>query len=193
METKLTTYADLIPPPFTFNPLKHHLGFIRELIHKTGKEISKEEFFRLINEISSQLTDIYTGNYPVNRLLEIMRMQLIHINSYEKSAYQDWVNNSGKHYNFLELPDKSRWTFRLGEKEGRYIHFHPARLSSSFRIRGTTLKTALAIKILAAGNVLLYNDTYFINDVRKNLLDLSPVKDIKHFTAMKKILDLMKE
>jgi len=192
METNLIINTELVAPPFTFNPLKHHLGFIRDLISKTETDISKSEFFHLINSIGPQLTDIYYGDYSVEQLLGIIKSKLINISSFEKSAYETWVENSGKHYNFLELPDNSKWTFRLGEKKGRYIHFHPARLSSSFRIRGTTLRTAMALKIIAKEDDALYSNIDSINIIRKDELGLSPIKDIKHFTAIKKILDLMK-
>lgn len=191
METNLNINVDLIPPPFTFNPLKHHLGFIRELIYKTEAEGLKDEFFRLINEIGPQLTDIYCGGYSVEQLVELIKLQFHRLCLFEKTAYEVWVDNSGKHYNFLELPDHSKWTFRLGEKEGRYIHFHPARLSNSLRIRGTTLKTALALKIIAKEDTARYGDIDYINSVRENAINLSPIKDIKHFTAIKKILELL--
>lgn len=191
MATKLITNADIVPPPFTFNPLKHHLGYIRDLINKTETEDSKENFFRLINGIGPQLTDIYYGGYSLSQILQSIKSQLCNLCSFEKEKYEKWVDNSGKHYNFLELEDHSKWTFRLGEKEGRYIHFHPARLSCSVRIRGTTLKTALALKIIAKENTSLYSDTDYINTIRKNALNLSPIKDVKHFTAIGKIMDLI--
>jgi len=144
MKSKLIRNAEVIPPPYTFNPLKHHLGFIRELIKKTEAGLSKDDSFNLINEIGPQLTDIYYGRYSVAQLLQYVESKLIHLNSFEKAKYEVWVENSGKQYNFLELPDHSKWTFRLGKKEGRYIHLHPARLSFSLRIRGNSLKTALA-------------------------------------------------
>lgn len=193
METDLIRNADIIPPPYTFNPLKHHLGFIRELIRKSETGPSKDDFFYLISEIGPQLTDIYLGRYSVAQLLHYIELELVHLNSFERAAYEVWVDNSGRHYNILELPDHSKWTFRLGEKEGRYIHFHPARLSFSLRIRGNTLKTALALKILTKGNTALFGSTEYINTVRKNNLNLSPIKDIKNFTAIRKILDLMEE
>jgi hypothetical protein len=191
METKLIINADVIPPPFTFNPLKHHLGFIREMIENTETGLSTENFFHLINETGPQLTDIYYGGYSVAQILQSIKSQLTNLCSFEKAAYEAWVDNSGKHYNFLELPDHSKWIFRLGEKEGRYIHFHPARLSISLRVRGATLKTALALKIMAKESTTLYSNTDYINTVRRNVLNLSPIKDIKHFTAIKKILELL--
>ncbi len=191
METKLIINPEQIAPPFAFNPLKHHLGFIRELLKRTEIDHREPEFFLLINGIGPQLTDIYFGDYSVEQLLEIIKTKLIQLASFEKPSYGNWVDNSGRHYNFLELPDKSKWTFRLGEKEGRYIHFHPARLSNSFRIRGTTLRTAMALKTITKGDKALYKDTAFINNIRKNSLGLSPIKDIKNFTAIKKILDLL--
>lgn len=191
MGTKLITNADIVPPPFTFNPLKHHLGYIRNLINTTITEQSEEKFLSLINGIGPQLTDIYLGGYSLPQILQSIKSQLCNLRSFEKETYEIWGDNSGKHYNFLELDDNSKWTFRLGEKEGRYIHFHPARLGCSVRMRGTTLKTALALKIIAKEKTALYSDTDYINTIRKNALNLSPIKDVKHFTAIRKIMDLI--
>lgn len=188
---KVNINPDLIIPPFTFNPLKHHLGFIRELIKTAEGGADEKEIFRQINMIGPQLTDIYGGNYSLDQLLEEIKSKLIQLSSFEKNYYEAWVENSGKHYNLLELPDGSKWTFRKGEKKGRYIHFHPARMSCSVRVRGTTLRTALALKILAKGNTDLYRDSDFINEIRKNKLELSPVKNIRNFTALKKVLYLL--
>jgi hypothetical protein len=103
------------------------------------------------------------------------------------------VNNSGKDYNFLNLSDGSKWTFRKGEKTGRYIHFHPARTNGSVRIRGTTLRTAIGLKIIARDNLSLYKDKDFINSVRQERLQLSPIKSLSDFPAIRKVLDLLNE
>ena len=154
---------------------------------------NEKEIFDLINGIGPQLTDIYCGLLSLDELIDAIKSLLIEQSVYSQSAYDEWVRNSGKNYNFLELPDGSKWTFRRGEKTGRFIHFHPARTNGSIRVRGTTLKTAMGLKIIAKGNLLLYKDKEFINRVRQNYLQLSPVKSLSSFHAINKILDLLNE
>jgi hypothetical protein len=189
--SKLMINPDLVPSPFTFNPLKHHLGFIRKLLDYAASEENQTEVFKWINTIGPQLTDIYYGELSVEHLLEEIQSRLVQLAAFEKPSYEKWLENSGKDYNLLDLSDGSKWTFRKGEKTGRYIHFHPARLSHSVRVRGTTLRTALATKILARENTNLYLNSDFINEIRKTRLELSPIKNIQNFTAMKRVLDLL--
>jgi hypothetical protein len=94
----------------------------------------------------------------------------------------------------LQFPRIAGWiemTFRKGEKTGRYIHFHPARTNGSVRVRGTTLRTAMGMKIIAGGDLSLYQDKEFINFVRQQRLQLSPIKSLSNFPAINKILDLL--
>jgi hypothetical protein len=76
---------------------------------------------------------------------------------------------------------------------GKYIHFHPARTNGSIRVRGTTLKTAMGLKIIAKENLSLYQDKEFINSVRQKHLQLSPVKNLSSFSAITKVLRLLNE
>jgi hypothetical protein len=171
--------------------MKHHLGFIREFIKRAELFANEPETFELINNIGPQVTDIYCGLLSVEQLVDAIKSQLIEILVYRQSAYDEWVHNSGKNYNFLELDDGSKWTFRQGEKTDRYIHFHPARTNGSVRFRGTTLRTAMALKIIAGQNLTLYQDKEFINKVRQHRLQLSPIKSLSDFFAINKILDLL--
>jgi hypothetical protein len=190
---KIIIKSDLIAPPFTFNPLKHHLGFIREFIRKSKLFADESETFELINSIGPQVTDIYCGLLSVDQILAVIKSQLQGLSVYYQPAYDEWVSNSGKNYNFLDLPDGSKWTFRKGEKEDRYIHFHPARTNGSVRIRGTTLRTAMGLKIIARGNLSLYKDIEFINSLRQQRLQLSPIKSLSSFPVINKVLDLLNE
>jgi hypothetical protein len=190
---KIVIKPDPTAPPFTFNPLKHHLGFIREFIGKAQLHADESETFELINSIGPQVTDVYCGKLSVDQLLMIVKSQLGDLGIHDQLAYNEWVNNSGKDYNFLNLPDGSKWTFRKGEKKDCYIHFHPARTNGSVRIRGTTLRTAMGLKIIAKENLSLYNDIDFINSLRQQRLQLSPIKSLSNFPAINKVLDLLNE
>jgi hypothetical protein len=190
---KIIIKPDLVAPPFAFNPLKHHLGFIRGFIKRAELMSYETGTFDLINSIGPQVTDIYCGLLSVDELIESIKSLLNSQSVYCLTSYDEWVRNSGKNYNFLDLPDGSKWTFRKGENPERYIHFHPARTNGSIRIRGTTLKTAMGLKIVAGENLSLYRDKEFINTLRQKRLQLSPVKSLSNFPAINKILDLLNE
>lgn len=190
---KIIIKPDLIALPFTFNPLKHHLGFIRGFIKWVELLSHDPGIFEIINSIGPQVTDIYCGLLSVEGLIGEIKSLLIKQSVYSQPAYDEWLSNSGKNYNFLDLPDGSKWTFRKGEKTRRYIHFHPARTNGSIRVRGTTLKTAIGLKIFARDNLSLYRDKEFINSVRQNQLQLSPIKSLSNFPAIIKVLDLLNE
>lgn len=190
---KIIIKPDQITPPFVFNPLKHHLGFIRDVIKWAEIKENQPATFELINSIGPQVTDIYCGLLPVEVIINMIRSKLTKLAAFNQQAYEDWVWNSGKNYNFLELSDGSKWTFRKGEKRAKYIHFHPARTNGSIRVRGTTLKTAMGLKIIARENLSLYQDKDFINSVRQTYLELSPIKSLLNFPAINKILDILTE
>lgn len=173
--------------------MKHHLGFIKGFIKRAELLSNEPEIFEMINSIGPQVTDIYCGLLSVEGLIGEIKSILIKQSVYSQPVYDEWVRNSGKNYNFLDLSDGSKWTFREGEKTGRYIHFHPARTNGSIRVRGTTLKTAMGLKILAGENLSLYRDKEFINSLRQNQLQLSPVKSLLNFPAINKVLDLLNE
>ena len=138
---KIIIKPDLIAPPFTFNPLKHHLGFIRRVIQEADLTAEEVEIFEVINSIGSTVTDIYCGDLSPKEIMIEVKAHLIRRSIFSRPEYEQWVWNSGKNYNFLELSDGSKWTFRKGEKTDRYVHFHPARTNGSIRVRGTTLNS----------------------------------------------------
>jgi hypothetical protein len=190
---KIVIKPDLIAPPFSFNPLKHHLGYIKGFIRNAQLFSEKSEIFDMINSIGPQLSDIYCGLISVDQIMEMIKSQLEGLAAYNKPDYDEWISKSGKGYNFLDLPDGSKWTFRKGEKKDCYIHFHPARSDGSVRIRGTTLRTAMALKIIAQDNFQLYQDKDFINLIRKQRLQLSPVKSLSNFPAINRVFTLLSD
>ena len=180
-----------IAPPFTFNPMKHHLGFIREFIRQ-AELFPEQDIFGAINSIGPHVTDLYFGQLSIQQIISSISSQLIQLSAFNHQGYLEWIGNSGKDYNFMQLPDGSKWTFRVGEKAERYVHFHPGRLSFSIRVRGNTLRTALGLRIMVKDDRSLYQDKEFINRVRQHYLGLSPIKNLIGFTAISKVLDLMK-
>ena len=141
------TFQPDIPAPFIFNPLKHHLLFICETVNFTwdNREQLSEKLQR-IESIGLPATDVYSGNLGVHTILKEMETILRMKQHWKREQYLQWINSVTGHYQFLTLSDSSRWVLRTGEKPERHIHFHPAKHSPlSFRVRGATLRTALAV------------------------------------------------
>jgi hypothetical protein len=174
---------DIIPvlaPPYLFNPVKHHLNLIKKFIRWGCRNRNKREFIlEQINSIGDPITDIYRGEFSVYELKELLELRLIEIDAYCKEKYIDWLNKNGHDYNSIKLNDMSIWTFRYGEKRDRYIHFHPGRYSKwSIRVRGTTLRTVIAVKIFAPKPKSDIYQLDIINSIRQDILDMSPVKSV---------------
>ena len=60
-----------IPEPFLFNPIKHHLEYIREFINqyieKTGTDM--ERIKKDLRHIGTSVMDIYNGSFPIRRIV----------------------------------------------------------------------------------------------------------------------------
>ena len=61
-----------IPEPFLFNPLKHHLGFIKEFINfnidKTGADLSSVT--RDLKHLGTSVMDIYAGSVSIRNICQ---------------------------------------------------------------------------------------------------------------------------
>jgi hypothetical protein len=175
---KIHNYFD-VGPPFVFNPLKHHLGYIRQFIAEAiSLKPDDGELQEILSGIGAPMTDIYFGELSVQKILDTTSTMLKERDVISLSSFREWLNNE-KMYRFLELPDASKWIFLEGRNEERYIHFHPAKYSElTFRVRGSTLRTVIAVKIKGAGQPENWYNVAFVNDIRSSLLGLSPVKRV---------------
>lgn len=175
---KIHNYFD-VAPPFVFNPLKHHLGYIRRFITEAiGLKPDDGELQEILSGIGAPMTDIYFGELSVYEILDTTSTMLKEQEVISLSSYREWLNNE-KLYRFLELPDASKWIFLEGRNEERYIHFHPAKYSEfTFRVRGSTLRTVIAVKIKGADQPENWFNVSFVNEIRSSLLSLSPVKHV---------------
>jgi hypothetical protein len=120
--------------------------------------------------------DLYHGPLGPAEIGRLVIARLAVDGLLEPAAYRDWVTGGGG-YRTLDLTgDLSRWVFRLGAEESRYIHLHPGRWAPlTCRVRGNVLKTAvmaLAYTRTHGGDPL---DIGVVNHVRHAFLDLPPV------------------
>ena len=156
--------------PFLFNPLKHHLGYIRKFIRDYRSEI---QCLRSdLSDIGNSQMDVYSGTLSIRDLTEEIIYYLSTCLSVDKDLYIKLINEY-KGYFVIALSDHSKWVLRIGYPPNRYIHFHPARKSPySFRITANTLKTLIAASIIS-NNYIGLND---INLARQQVLGLGPIK-----------------
>jgi hypothetical protein len=178
-----------IPFPITFNPHKHHLGFLLQKL-KTWQNKEWPEVTDELKVIGNNLVDLYYGSHSVSEICnECLRyFKTRKINSHEK--FLEWL--SPNEYQKIELSDESIWIIKKGTNIQRYIHIHPAKNSPlTIRVRATTLKTAIALKIqekkLPKNPVLHLQN---VNQIRTEILGFSPVKNLTRGKGISKIFAL---
>ena len=188
---KVHNYSD-VPSPFVFNPLKHHLGYIRQFIDDAvANPVDDNELQEILTGIGAPMTDIYSGQLSVPEILDVVSNNLKTQLAFHISFYREWLKNE-KLYRFMILSDTSKWIFLEGRNEERYIHFHPAKYSElTFRVRGSTLRTVIAVKIKGVGSPEYWYDVDFVNEIRKSLLGLSPVKHITKSSGIGRLMQII--
>lgn len=91
--------------------------------------------------------------------------------------------------------DQSVWIVKEGENTDRYIHIHPAKNSvNTTRVRATTLKTVIALKIVLKNPRTDYQPILAeVNNIRIKYLGLSPVKNLQKEKGILKLWQLFKQ
>jgi hypothetical protein len=182
----------LLPAPFSYNPWKHHLSWLRfhlhQAIHNSGKLDLMNEFIENIKSINSNYVDIYTGQLSPENLIHAIDEELKKLMINNRKKFSSWL---GKHeYRIITLTDQSVWVLREGLDDELYIHIHPARNAPNIaRIHGNSWKTILIIKAIYP--TLTEPDKIIINEVRKSYLQLSPIKTINSSPRLMKAIGLL--
>jgi hypothetical protein len=180
-----------IPEPFLFNPLKHHLEFIKEFINfnidKPRNDI--QALTRELKHLGTSVMDIYTGSLSIRNICSEAEDFLRVKNIFYKEAYTGWTGLNKNNYRIIVLSDGSQWTLKFHNNPLRFVHIFPARNSQhSFRVKSNTLKSAL-IYIIIIGKDLITGDD--LNKVRP-LLGLSPVKDAVDTEAILEMIEILR-
>lgn len=168
-----------IPPPLNFNPLKHHLGYIRSFTAYCSlldENIILRDVIPLLRHVGGSVADIYTGKLsPENvssEILLIMKQEKI----IAQDAFVIWIKLSKKEYRKCVLSDSSAWVIKYLAGKTRYMHLFPGRnIEQTVRSRGNSLKTAILFDILHDKGDIMLSD---LNATRK-MLALAPVKNIE--------------
>ncbi|MFP4489262.1 MAG: hypothetical protein ACLFN1_08160 [Bacteroidales bacterium] len=170
---------DKIPKPLNFNPLKHHLGYIRSFTSRCSlldENRILSDIIPLLKHIGSSVADIYTGNLGPESISSEILLIMKQKDLTDEDEFINWINQSKKGYRKCILSDLSVWILKYLDNNPRYLHFFPGRnIEKTVRSRGNSLKTAMLFDILYDKGDILLTD---LNDVRR-MLALSPVRNIE--------------
>jgi hypothetical protein len=185
--------ADIqIPEPFVFNPLKHHLEYIREFIkiridepHSDIKCLTRE-----LKHLGTSVMDIYTGLlsirnicFEVDSFLRLKGLKKIEL-------LAEWAGRNTNCFRIISLSDGSQWTIKYYDNIMRFVHIFPARNSQhTFRVKANTLKSALMYNILIGKDFVTGDD---LNKVRP-LLGLSPIKNTVDNEAILEMIEILRD
>ncbi|MFH0843625.1 MAG: hypothetical protein V1903_13545 [Bacteroidota bacterium] len=176
-----------IPAPFQFNPLKHHLSYIREFVSQKLPEIRL--LVKDLKRIGTSVMDIYTGSLSVKGICDEV---LLYLESEKLMGYEVFAEWAGKDYGdfrMITLSDSSKWTLKFHDDRMRYVHLFPARFSPrSKRVKSNTLKSAILYYILIGKDFISADD---LNRARA-LLGLSPVRDPADTEAITEMIEILR-
>lgn len=181
-----------IPEPLVFNPLKHHLGYIKNFILENtgaGRPDANIEVVRELRHIGGSVMDVYTG---VMDHTEIGDEFLCYIKAKiltEREIYCTWTGSGRNDFRTIWLSDGSQWVLKYHDNEQRFVHFFPARFSPhSFRIKANTLKSAILYQIFIGKDFVSEEG---LNTARA-IASLSPVKDIFESEAISEMIEMLR-
>jgi hypothetical protein len=179
-----------IPPPLLLNPLKHHLGFIREYIwEKTNRQTDIISVLKDLKHLGGSLMDVYTGTLSQDKIVKEIQRFLLTGNLTEKEVFKDWAGRAPIDFKTFKLSDESMWVLKYFNNEFRFVHSFPARYSPhSFRVKANTLKSAI-IYIICIGKDFVSEDD--LNQARA-VIGLSPVKDVIDAEAITEMIDILR-
>ncbi len=181
-----------VPEPFQFNPLKHHLMYIREFISDRLAEEKNADLKSLLKElkhIGTSVMDVYNGNLSVDLICKEVQ-EFLYKNKFDDAKiFSKWTGIKLNDFKIIIISDTSQWMLKYHSNETRYVHFFPARLSPhSFRVKANTLKSAILYYIIIGKDYISRKD---LNHAR-SLLGLSPVKDPSETEAITEMIEVLR-
>ena len=181
-----------IPDPVLFNPLKHHLGFIREFINRKIDESSTDilNLTRELKHLGTSVMDVYTGPLPVINICIEIEEFLKRKDLFTRESYLIWAGIKTESFRIISLSDGSHWTLKYHDNPKRFVHIFPARNSQhTFRVKSNTLKSALMYYIIIGKDLVTGDD---LNKVRR-LLGLSPIKNAIDSEAILEMIEILRD
>jgi hypothetical protein len=181
-----------IPEPILFNPLKHHLGFIREFVMRQAdadENSSDRDLIRDLKHLGSSVMDIYSGGMSVSNICNEVLDFIFYCKLTDRNPFSVWAGAKTDDYRVVPLSDGSQWTIKYHNNISRFVHIFPARGSRySFRVKSNTLKSALLYNIKVGKDYITGDD---LNRVRP-LLGLSPVRDTVDTEAIVEMIEILR-
>jgi hypothetical protein len=173
-----------IPEPVNFNPLKHHMGYIRSFSRRCSllsEEKMNRDIIPVLRHLGTSVADIYTGVLDLDDIVKEISLLREKENVMTKESFREWIGQSKKGYRKCSLSDASQWVLKYLDDNNRYFHIFPGRnLNCTIRSRGNSLKTAILFDILYDKGDILLSD---LNSVRK-MLSLSPLRSIESTSSI---------
>jgi hypothetical protein len=186
----MNTYYQ-IPEPFLFNPMKHHLGFIKDFVnfHIDNTITDIQSLTKDIRHVGRSVMDIYTGLLSIGSICTEAEELLTKKNITGREAYSVWTGTMESSFRTISLSDDSQWTLKYHDNPLRYMHIFPARNSRhTFRVKANTLKSALIYNIIIGKDLVTGDD---LNKVRP-LLGLSPVNSSIDTKAILDVIEILR-
>jgi hypothetical protein len=181
-----------VPEPFQFNPLKHHLVYIREYISgKLSEEdkIDQKILLKEIRHIGTSVMDVYNGRLPVGKILKEVQKFLKYNKLTGYKVFSKWTGINFSDFKIVTLSDSSQWMLKYHHNQNRYVHIFPARLSPhTFRVKANTLKSAILYYIIIGKDYISRKDLNYA----RSLLGLSPVKDPSETEAIIEMIEILR-
>jgi hypothetical protein len=182
----------LIPEPFQFNPLKHHLSFIREFISDKLSAETRLDVRALVKEvrhIGSSVMDVYTGALSVQEICNEIKEYLKKNDLDNGNGFSRWSGIRYDDFKTFTISDNSIWMLKFHNDDRRFVHLFPSRFSPhSFRVKANTLKSAILYYILIGKDFISGDD---LNRARK-YLGLSPVKATAEAEAITEMIEVLR-
>jgi hypothetical protein len=162
--------------PVAFNPHKHHLGFLKQKVHvwrlQPWEEVEQE-----ILCIGTNLIDVYYGRLSVGQIYDEVNGFAGKAGLTDAQKLAGWLGH--KEYRKTMLSDQSLWVVRQGMNPECFLHIHPAKNSIfTVRIRASTLKTVVALKVFGIPEQEELLKLQVVNQVRVEMLQLSPIRNL---------------
>jgi hypothetical protein len=165
-------------PPVLFNTFKHHAGALRfriATLAAAGPTALVEMGTRLA-VLGTRLMDLYTGPLTPRDISARIIAHLRQAGRLDLPEYRSWLAGQDEYAVVTFAEDESRWVLRLADESQRYVHLHPGRWSpATVRVRANVLKTAFLVLLHSRVHGSDPMDRAVINEVRRDLLGLSPV------------------
>lgn len=182
-----------IPDPILFNPLKHHLGFIREFTCHEAEEKEngdRDPIIRELKHLGGSVMDVYSGSLQLTDICHEVISFLENKNLTEKTRFSEWTGIEMNDFKIISLSDESQWILKFHDKCQKFVHIFPARGSrKTFRVKSNTLKSALLYYILIGKDFITADD---MNRVRP-ILGLSPIKDPADSESIMQMVEILRE